>query len=135
MALETLDGIEKIGEFDLVVMDDLREKFPEKFIPSGQMDWKWFESEIRPFKHVYLRKDKNSISFTLQKGPIKEVGVNGCQVDTLIEAAKLIVDKLDEKYPCNENKMAVRKLNEALHWLMIRKLERQYRGVEGTNNV
>lgn len=133
MALEILDGIEKIGEFDLVVMDDLREKYPEKFIPSGQMDWKWFESEVRPFKHIYLRKDKNSISFTLQKGPIKEVGVNGCQVDALIETAKLILIGLNEKFPSTYNKLAIAYLQEALHNLTARKKDREARGVEGTN--
>lgn len=133
MALETLNGVEIIGDFDLVVMDDLREKYPEKFIPSGQMNWKWFESEIRPFKHIYLRKDMNSLSFTLQKGPIKEVGVNGCQVDTIIEAAKLIIEGLNKSFPCRENSMVITKLDEALLWLGKRKQDREKRGVEGTN--
>jgi hypothetical protein len=135
MCLETLDGVEKIGEFDLVVMDDLREKFPEKFTESGQMDWRWFETEIRPFKHIYLRKDKNSLSFTLQNGPILENGVNGCQVDTLIEAAKIIIESLNQKFPCRENAVAVTKLDEALLWLLKRKIDRQKRQVEGTNKV
>ena len=79
MALETLKGVGEIGGFSLVVMDELREKFPEKFNSSGQMDYKGFEKDIRPTNFVYVRHDVNSISFTLQKGPIKEVGVNGCQ--------------------------------------------------------
>ena len=48
MALETLKGVEKIGGFDLVIMDELRDKYPEKFEESGQMNWKWFENDIRP---------------------------------------------------------------------------------------
>lgn len=133
MDLETLDGLEKIG--DLVVMDDLREKYPDKFNPSGQMDWKWFETEIRPFKHIYLRKDKNSLSFTLQKGPIKEFGVNGCQVDTLIEAAKLIIEGLNNKFPCRENSIVITKLDEALMWLDKRRKDREKRKVEGTSKL
>lgn len=133
MALETLEGVEKIGGFEVVVMDKLREKYPEKFEPSGQMNWIWFENNIRPNKFIYVRQDKNSISFTIQNGPIKEVGVNGCQVDTLIETAKLIIEGLNTKFPCRENSLAITKLDEALMWLEQRTKNRVKRGVEGTN--
>lgn len=135
MALETLKGVEKIGDFDLVVMDELREKHPEKFNDSGAMDYQWFETEIRPQNFIYLRHDKNSISFTIQNGPIKEVGVNGCQIDSLIEAARLILEKLDEKFPCDENAEAIASLENALHWLGVRKRNREKRGVEGLNKA
>lgn len=135
MALETLSGVTEIGGFDVVVMDDLREKYPEKFIESGQMNWKWFETEIRPNNFIYVRKDKNSLSFTLQNGPIKEVGVNGIQIDTIIETAKLIIEGRDKKFPCHENYMAISHLNEALYCLKMRKLSREQRGVEGTSNA
>jgi hypothetical protein len=133
MALETLKGVSFLGGFDVVVMDDLREKYPEKFNPSGAMDWQWFESEIRPKNFIYVRHDKNSLSFTLQNGPIKEVGVNGCQVDTLIHAAKTIIQGLNNKFPCRENSLAITKLEEAIHWLDARTKNRQDRGVEGTS--
>lgn len=133
MALETLKGIEKIGGFNVVVMDELREKFPEKFIQSGQMDWKWFESEVRPKNFIYVRHDKNSLSFTIQDGPIKENGVNGCQVDTIIETAKVILEGLNSKYPCRQNSIAITKLDEALMWLDNRKKDRETRGAEGKN--
>jgi hypothetical protein len=73
------------------------------------------------------------ISFRIQNGPIKEVGVNGCQVDTLIEAAKLIVEGLNKQFPCRENSLIITKLEEALLWSMKRKLDREKRGVEGLN--
>ena len=41
-----LENVKKIGDFDLIVMDELREKYPEKFNESGAMDYKWFEEEI-----------------------------------------------------------------------------------------
>ena len=69
MALETLKNVKEIGGFSVVIMDELRNKFPEKFNESGGMDYKWFESEIRPNNFIYVRQDVNSISFTLQKGP------------------------------------------------------------------
>ena len=131
MALETLKNTKKIGEFNLIVMDELREKFPEKFNESGSMDYKWFEKEIRPNNFVYVRHDVNSISFTIQNGPIKENGVNGCQVDTIIEAAKTILEGLNKKFSCRENSIAITKLDEALMWLEKRKKDREKRGVEG----
>lgn len=135
MALKSLNGVKELGGFDIVVMDDLREKFPEKFNESGAMDWQWFESEIRPKNFVYVRHDKNSLSFTIQNGPIKENGVNGCQVDTVIEAAKAIIEGLNKNFPCRENAMVITKLDEALMWLNKRKQDRISRGVEGENKL
>lgn len=133
MAVEQLKNVKKLGEFDVVVMDDLREKYPEKFNESGSMDYKWFEKDIRPNNFVYVRNDVNSIAFTIQNGPIKEVGVNGCQVDTMILAAKTIIEGLNAEFPCRENSMAITKLDEALMWLEARKKDRVQRGVEGYN--
>ena len=131
MALETLKGIEKIDGFNVVVMDELRAKYPEKFNASGAMDYKWFEKEIRPVNFVYVRHDVNSISFTIQNGPIKDNGVNGCQVDTIIEAAFHIVKGLNDKFPCKENEEALAHLDSALVALKNRKHDRMARGVEG----
>lgn len=133
MALETLVGVSKLGGFDVVVMDELRAKFPEKFNESGGMDYSWFEKEIRPHNFVYVRNDVNSIAFTIQNGPIKEKGVNGCQVDTLIHAAKAILSGLNTKFLCRENSLAITKLDEAIHWLDARTKDRESRQVEGTS--
>ncbi len=134
MALETLKNVKSVGGFPVVIMDDLRELYPEKFNESGAMDYKWFEKDIRPHNFIYVRHDVNSLSFTLQNGPIKENGVNGCQVDTIIEAAKHIISGLNEKFPCIENTLAISGLNVAISALALRKRDREVRGVEGTNN-
>ena len=131
MALETLKGIKKINGESVIVMDDLREEFPEKFEESGQMNWKWFEEDIRPNNFIYVRHDKNSLSFTLQDGPIKEAGKNGCQVVDIIAAAKIIIEGLNAKFPCRENSMTITKLDEALMWQEKRTKDREARGVEG----
>lgn len=133
MALETLKGVTEIGGFPVVVMDELREKYPDKFNESGAMDYKWFEAEIRPSHFIYLRHDVNSLTFTIQSGPVKEKGVNGVQVDTIIEAAKLMIEGLNKQFPCRENSMVITKLDEALLWLGKRKADREKRGVEGTS--
>lgn len=135
MALETLKGVQEVGGFKLVVMDELREKFPEKFNESGAMDYKWFEADIRPHNFVYVRHDVNSISFTIQNGPIKEKGLNGCQVDTVIETAKVMLEGLNKQFPCRENSSAITKLDEALMWLDKRKKDREKRDVEGTSQA
>src|SRR5216683_1215381 len=109
MALETLKDIEEINGFKVIVMDELREKHPEKFNESGAMDWQWFEKDVRPHSFIYVRHDKNSISFTLQNQPIKECGVNGCQVDEMIGAAKVILEGLNKKFPCRQNALAITK--------------------------
>lgn len=97
------------------------------------MDYKLFERDIRPHNFIYVRNDVNSLSFTIQNGPIKEVGVNGCQVDTIIEAAKLIIEGLNKQFSCSENEVAILRLNQALFQLHKRKLEREQREVEGTS--
>ena len=135
MALETLKGVSKVNNFDLVNMDELREKYPEKFNESGSMDYTWFEKDIRPNHFIYVRDDKNSLAFTLQNGPIKEHGINGCQVDEVIEAARLILSGLNDKFPSKENAMAITKLEESLLWLHKRKLDREKRNVEGYSKV
>jgi hypothetical protein len=135
LAIDTLRGITEIGGFSVVDMDELRKKNPEKFTPSGGMDYKWFESEIRPNNFVYVRNDVNSIAFTIQNGPVKEVGVNGCQVDTIIGAAKIMLQGLYEKMPSAETFQAIRHLQFALDELEKRKLDREFRGVEGTSKA
>lgn len=135
MALETLKNVKEVGGFKILNMDSLREEKPEFFNESGQMDYKKFEAEIRPNVFIYTRDDKNSLSFTIQNGPIKENGVNGCQVDTVIEVAKTIVEGLNAKFPCRENSIAITKMDEALMWLRERTRDREKRGVEGTNQA
>ena len=122
MALETLKGVEKIGGFK--VMQDRPRK------ENGEVDWDLFD-EMRKYQPIYVDHDLNMISFRIQNRPIKEVGINGCQVDTLIESAKLIIEGLNKNFPCRENAVAITKLDEALLWLMKRKLDRENRGVEG----
>ena len=111
MALETLRGIKKIGEFDVYETG------------SGRVDG------VRSF--IVVNHHDNTIHFKIQKGAIKEKGKNGCQVDALIVAAKLILEGLNEKFPCKENKDAIRSLGDALIALTLRKINRTERGVEG----
>jgi len=132
MALEVLQNEKEIGGFSVIIMDKLKEKRPDLFNESGAMDYKKFESDVRPRNPIQVRLDKNSISFTIQNGPIKEVGVNGCQVDCLLHAWVAIVEELNEQFPSKENSISLRKVKEAIFWQDERTRNREKRGVEGT---
>ena len=75
----------------------------------------------------------NEISFKIQNGPIKEVGVNGCQVDDLLYIAKTIIFRLNKNYPCKENEEALEGINKAVDALAARKARREREGNEGYN--
>ncbi len=83
--------------------------------------------------YVDYNSAENSIKFTVQNGPIKEVGENGCQIDTLIYTATVVIRDLNRQFPCRENSVAITKLEEAMMWLDKRTADREFRGVEGTN--
>jgi len=81
--------------------------------------------------NIYIDRVLNEVTFRIQNGPIKEIGVNGCQVDAMIETARKVIFKLNEQFPCRENACALTKLDEALMWLEKRTKDREQRGVEG----
>jgi hypothetical protein len=77
----------------------------------------------------------STVTFQIQSGPIKEFGMNGCQVDDVILWAKQFIDAANEKFSCRENAMVLTKLDEALLWSMKRKQDREKRQVEGLSKV
>jgi len=122
MALETLKELETIGGFKIV------RKKPDN------MPWEEFD-KTRDEYPINITERLNTISFKIQNGPVKENGVNGCQVDTLIHAAKHIIEKLNENFPSSYNLEAIGNLNKALASLQKRKEDRENRGVEGFNKA
>jgi hypothetical protein len=84
---------------------------------------------------ILIDHEHNIVAFKIQDGPIKEAGVNGCQVDTLIETARLMVAGLNRKVPCPNNEAAVHALEAALDALRLRRQDREARGVEGTSKA
>lgn len=78
---------------------------------------------------------ESSVKFTIQSGPVKEFGVNGCQIDDVIAWAKEKIEGFNEAFPCRENSMIITKLDEALLWSVKRKLDREKRQVEGFNKA
>jgi hypothetical protein len=68
-----------------------------------------------------------------QNGPIKEVGINGLTNEALLA---IVVDRFEGfqkgKFPSRETAIALTKVQEALHWMNHRTIDRKVRGVEGT---
>lgn len=132
--IEPLREMDNINGKPILHMDDLREKFPEKFNESGAMDYKWFEKEIRPNYNIYIRHDVDSISFNMLTKPASEGGdLNRCQATELIKTALHLIQYYNGKFPCRENAITITKLEEAIMWQVKRTVDRQFRGVEGKN--
>jgi len=82
-----------------------------------------------------IHGEPSFVTFTIQSGPIKEFGVNGCQIDDVIAWAKEKIEGFQQAFPCRENAIVLTKLHEVLFWLMKRKMDREKRQVEGTNKA
>lgn len=65
----------------------------------------------------------STVEFTIQSGSIEEFGVNGCQIDDVIAWARLQLEEFNKFRPCRENSLVITKLDEALLWLMKRRLD------------
>lgn len=95
------------------------------------------DMELIPSLSTYISVDDKygTLLFKIQEGPIKEVGVNGCQVTALVEVAQMMLEGLNADFPCHENEMTITKLKEAVMWQDQRTKERERRGVEGFSRV
>ena len=85
MDLETLIDVKEIGGF----------KLTEPGHGITNKEWEEYDKS----HPICINHEKNRISFRIQNVPIKEVGINVCQVDTIIHAAKKILEGLDAKFP------------------------------------
>jgi hypothetical protein len=116
----------KSGKTDVIVMDEIG--------PGGACHI--YKVKKRPEKEEALLSLPTFASVIFQNGPIKEVGVNGCQNEDLIA---IVVDRLrgfqKGAFSCRENALALTKLEEALMWLNHRTKDREDRGVEGKNEA
>jgi len=74
------------------------------------------------------------INITFQDGPIKEVGVNGCQTEDVIAVLIARLKGLNvPPYNTRETSLAITALEDAQNWLWRRTREREERNVEGTS--
>lgn len=72
------------------------------------------------------------ISVQWQEGCVSESGVNGCQIEDVIQFAIDRIRLLNTfPFDCRENYLAVTDLESAQNWLKRRTSDRTKRGVEG----
>jgi hypothetical protein len=136
MAINSLKKVKEINGKAICVVDELREKCPEKFNESGAIDYKWFESEVRPNYNIFLRNDVDSISFNMLTKPASEGGdLNRCQWSDLVTTGLEMLKYLNGKFPCRENALTITKLEEALMWNDKRTADRIKRNVEGRDEA
>ena len=82
---------------------------------------------------IFIIQVGSRVTFLIQDGPIKQVGVNGCQIDDVIKWVRDFIQKVDGEFPHIQNKRALKGLNNALYCLNLRTRDRELRGVEGYN--
>lgn len=83
--------------------------------------------------HQYqLAAGANVSTLDFQRGPVKDVGVNGITNEALLAVLIHRMKYLDGQFGCDENKRAIQHLEEALVNLEVRTARRMVRGVEGT---
>lgn len=83
--------------------------------------------------HEYLIRGPDfEVNISFQNGSIAESGINGITQEALLA---ICMDRLRSfqvgKFSCRENALALTKIEEAMHWLHSRTLDRMRRGVEG----
>lgn len=88
------------------------------------------------FGKYELYNDDNVLIADLkfQDGPVKEFGVNGWQVEDIVDHCCYFIRSLNKgKFYCEYNDDAIFHLEKALHFLNERKMDRESKGIEGTS--
>ena len=137
MALERFDNVYEIG--GVKVLRNLTEGNGEKAVyeidgERGECEWKDF-SVVREKAPIGIHNGSNMISLKIQNGPIKEVGVNGCQMVTLARVflTWLYDLKAEGKYHCDENQEQIDYLEKVIDADERRTARREREGSEGYN--
>lgn len=75
------------------------------------------------------------IDIQLQSGPVKEKGVDGCQIDDVFFLLLETIRAFNDAIPSNENAMVIARLEDCMYWLKKRTADREARNVEGTTRL
>jgi len=76
------------------------------------------QSKVAPILSFYEMRDDGTI-------------INGTTNEEVIKVLIDRIRRMNAKFPCRENAVAIGKLREALSWLERRTADREARGVEG----
>lgn len=90
-----------------------------------------------PGLYFYLKEHPEDILPLIHFYEMREDGtkINGVTNEEVLAVLIHRMKKLDKKFPCVENRMAIGNLEGALVWLNLRTQDRVSRSVEGTHNV
>lgn len=127
MAINTLKGITEI-DGNGVMSDIDRPTFG-----NGSVDWVLADG-MREDYPICVDHEKDMISFKMMTEPASKGG-SGCQFTTLIETAKIMLEYLNNKFPCEDNQATIIHLRQALMWQKKRTEDRIKRGVEGKDEA
>lgn len=84
---------------------------------------------------IGAHKAQTVLNINWQAGPIKEHGVNGVQIEDVLEAARQRLEFLNVHFHSEENDNALSYISSAQFWLNKRTARREQQGVEGTNET
>lgn len=78
--------------------------------------------------------DSTGMAIEWQNGVVQPEGPNGAFVTSVLLAARQKLEHYqDSKFRCRENACAITHIDEAVHWLDARTIDRMSRGVENTH--
>jgi hypothetical protein len=81
------------------------------------------------------------LSISWQDGPLGRPPkpATGAFIEDVLESARQRLEFYQtangKKYGCRENALAITHLEEAMHWLLVRRLDRERRGVQGLHEA
>jgi len=111
----------------LKLHDTLALAFPSTFKMSNASKY------VSHAENNFIIHDDGLISFKLQEGAVKEVGLNGVQTPEMLHFIATYIKVLDNDKSCPHNMATIKYLKQAIAAQNARTAEREARGVEGTS--
>lgn len=125
-------------EYDELFTDTELELIPKKVIPielvelKGVVDTLPRKEKVLNINDIIAIPKNQYIYIKFQEGAIQENGVNGTQIEDVIN---VLIERLEGfqkgDFSCRENALAITKLEEARMWLNERTRKRKEKGIEG----
>jgi len=101
---------------------------------SGGACHRYEVTGFNPRMNASFEPSADGLQILFQNGPVGEAGINGITQEVLLA---IVADRLRSfqagPYANKANACALTHVEEALHWLQQRTIERLRRGVEGTS--
>lgn len=79
--LKFLSTLTKLAGYDVIVMEKLKEQYPERFDDYTVSDNDWFNDTIKSKNHIFICLDTNSLIFNL-----KDENNKGCDLKAILSA-------------------------------------------------